>query len=739
MPAGIMGDKPVAMSLNPEDLEDGLDGDTLRARYEENMRAERVAARGEDFSDLVAEHASRQQKRRKKEEEKGGKRGKEEKFKDLKVWIVRDMYLKPLCELEFGWFFAGNCYVILNASTRPRGKTLYSDVFAWIGSKAMDSDIGFALHKASEIRSYVGLKNCAVHKESQDCETSLLLENFKYLRYTYGERFHIPGHPSRKKVTEMHTTEPHLVTLRRRNKAFKYQEATSTPLLANVYIPQHLGQRSSRFSRLIQQQQQLASDKSVPKLTSLFDIVIQASKKSVQDANRVLTQQKLQLDQATLRAANLLSKSNGDSQHPLLYPASGSVAPYTFFQPAHVILPAGGRPHLFRIHAARKVRPEALGSRCVVIEEIRLSRDFVSAVEPDPEADEEDEEEGKPPTATRLPEGTGRVLPTGYRIWDKRFEPSEEGVYVLEGTGFLWVFGAGVKAAGVGSHERFPVLSVPAKVDTGLAPQGRLSLGSVGNSVRRSTMDVTGAGLVGDSAFSTGGQLGSNTIVAVIGDRSDADIERTSAIEWAREVAQVRGHGKLECIDESDIIINKLWISLGVKTKSLRNELTVSERALNEWERDKEDEAQEDSQEEDQVTLTAQKQKAADLILKYRDPVPYFSRIKLQARHEPVLYRTISGSPINALEYEEVERGVIKKADLTNDHIFFLDIGNRVFVWVGRLCEGWEQEDCLLIGQEFLIKHRMPLNTPITGLVEKGENELFVGCFGTDEDQQPSK
>ncbi|KAJ3389792.1 Splicing factor 3B subunit 2 [Entophlyctis sp. JEL0112] len=80
---GLITDKPVAMSLNPEDLEDGLSGDAVKRAYEDKMRATRKEAAGEDFSDLVAEHAGKMaNKKRRKEDEKGKKSsGREEKFK----------------------------------------------------------------------------------------------------------------------------------------------------------------------------------------------------------------------------------------------------------------------------------------------------------------------------------------------------------------------------------------------------------------------------------------------------------------------------------------------------------------------------------------------------------------------------------------------------------------------------------------------------------------------------------
>jgi splicing factor 3B subunit 2 len=82
--AGLVVDnkKGVELALNPEDLEEGLGGDAVRRAYEDTVAAHSKEARGEDFSDLVAEHASRQAKKRKKAEDtkKDGKKEKE-KFK----------------------------------------------------------------------------------------------------------------------------------------------------------------------------------------------------------------------------------------------------------------------------------------------------------------------------------------------------------------------------------------------------------------------------------------------------------------------------------------------------------------------------------------------------------------------------------------------------------------------------------------------------------------------------------
>ena len=69
---GALGDAGVALSLAPEDLEAGLDDAALTKRFEAAQAGALSAARGEDFSDMVAEQAS---KAKRKAEDKKGKKG----------------------------------------------------------------------------------------------------------------------------------------------------------------------------------------------------------------------------------------------------------------------------------------------------------------------------------------------------------------------------------------------------------------------------------------------------------------------------------------------------------------------------------------------------------------------------------------------------------------------------------------------------------------------------------------
>lgn len=61
--------KDVEVALNPEDLEGGMDAETLKRKYEESVKPSRSGpalptASKEDLSDMVNEHNDRQSKKR---------------------------------------------------------------------------------------------------------------------------------------------------------------------------------------------------------------------------------------------------------------------------------------------------------------------------------------------------------------------------------------------------------------------------------------------------------------------------------------------------------------------------------------------------------------------------------------------------------------------------------------------------------------------------------------------------
>ena len=72
----VPGTKAVEISLNPEDLESGIDNETLKRKFDETVKesSKRGSAfsnrQREDFSDLVNDHAEKQSKKKSRRDEK---------------------------------------------------------------------------------------------------------------------------------------------------------------------------------------------------------------------------------------------------------------------------------------------------------------------------------------------------------------------------------------------------------------------------------------------------------------------------------------------------------------------------------------------------------------------------------------------------------------------------------------------------------------------------------------------
>ncbi|KAJ3069129.1 hypothetical protein HDU98_007811, partial [Podochytrium sp. JEL0797] len=363
--------------------------------------------------------------------------------------------------------------------------------------------------------------------------------------------------------------------------------------------------------------------------------------------------------------------------------------------------------------------------------------DFESAVLPGDLDSEDEDEESKPPTATNVPGGAAPgcgAIPRGWKVWEREgFQVEREGVYVLEGVGFLWVFGGG--GGGAGGNGVVGNQGV-AKVDTGLGVAGN---GGGGLSRGGSGLVVGVGGGEKKSAMNLVEEGAAAVVVpaAAVSQKPDAEFERWMAVEWAKEVAVARGHGKVECLDGNSILINKLWISLGIPCALLSNPLTTSELSLDVWERGKEQDRLYTAASTDASSVPATPHQP-DISYLFKDPAPYFHESKTYPNpyhpHTGVtLYKAVETNITRCFEYIEIERDSIHKGLLTNNAVFFLDARERVFVWVGGKCEGWDKVNCLLLGQLFLIKQQRPLGTPVTGLVEMGENEDFAGYFCKEE------
>ncbi len=82
------------------------------------------------------------------------------------------------------------------------------------------------------------------------------------------------------------------------------------------------------------------------------------------------------------------------------------------------------------------------------------------------------------------------------------------------------------------------------------------------------------------------------------------------------------------------------------------------------------------------------------------------------------------------MEFKEVGKGpAVKQSMLDKNDVFILDNGAEVFAWIGSGASAQEKKCALQYAADYLKKFNRPLHTPISRILEGGENEVFVASF----------
>ncbi|CAI5715495.1 unnamed protein product [Peronospora farinosa] len=91
----------------------------------------------------------------------------------------------------------------------------------------------------------------------------------------------------------------------------------------------------------------------------------------------------------------------------------------------------------------------------------------------------------------------------------------------------------------------------------------------------------------------------------------------------------------------------------------------------------------------------------------------------------------VSGSGDDNVQVANVtpSSGVLTKDMLKTENVFIIDVGNEVFVWVGKAASESERKNALAIAVHYLKKEGRPSHTPITRVVEEGETPVFTLLF----------
>jgi gelsolin len=95
---------------------------------------------------------------------------------------------------------------------------------------------------------------------------------------------------------------------------------------------------------------------------------------------------------------------------------------------------------------------------------------------------------------------------------------------------------------------------------------------------------------------------------------------------------------------------------------------------------------------------------------------------------QKALYKLSDAS--GKLEFTEVAKGdSFKKSQLDSNDVFIVDAGDEVVAWVGKSASAGEKKKALHFAQDYLTTQKKNIATPISRVLEGGENSVFNGYF----------
>merc|ERR1712130_792519 len=81
------------------------------------------------------------------------------------------------------------------------------------------------------------------------------------------------------------------------------------------------------------------------------------------------------------------------------------------------------------------------------------------------------------------------------------------------------------------------------------------------------------------------------------------------------------------------------------------------------------------------------------------------------------------------LKMTEVAKGNIPRNCINSDDVFIFDIGNEVFVWIGKNADKSEKKNGMRYASKYLKKYNRPAFLPVSQILEGGENKVFEASF----------
>ncbi|VVC37887.1 Hypothetical protein CINCED_3A017595 [Cinara cedri] len=104
----------------------------------------------------------------------------------IKIWRIEDFEPVPYPVKDYGKFYTGDSYIVLNSIADKNNKITKSDIYYWSGSTSSQDEVGAAAILSIQLDDALG-GDPVQHKETQDHESQAFLSLFKpSIRYLPG-------------------------------------------------------------------------------------------------------------------------------------------------------------------------------------------------------------------------------------------------------------------------------------------------------------------------------------------------------------------------------------------------------------------------------------------------------------------------------------------------------------------------------------------------------------------------
>ncbi|XP_060079431.1 severin-like isoform X2 [Ylistrum balloti] len=104
----------------------------------------------------------------------------------LKVWRINKFEVEAVEEEDYGEFYTGDSYIVLNTYTKDDSDELLYDVHFWIGESSTQDEYGTAAYKTVELDTFLD-DRAVQHREVQGVESNRFLSYFpEFVRLSGG-------------------------------------------------------------------------------------------------------------------------------------------------------------------------------------------------------------------------------------------------------------------------------------------------------------------------------------------------------------------------------------------------------------------------------------------------------------------------------------------------------------------------------------------------------------------------